>query len=69
MKKNGLIWICALLQCPGVVTVLICSFFVAALLLIYINLKNGGKNIHIFTNCQTFSYLFCIFSQKLSQVY
>ena len=49
--------------CPGVVTVLICSFFVAALLLIYINLKNGGKNIHFFTNHQTFSYLFCIFSQ------
>ena len=39
------------------------SFFVAALLLIYINLKNGGKIIHIFTNRQTFSYLFCIFSQ------
>ena len=38
--------------CPGVVTVLICSFFVAALLLIYINLKNGGKIIHIFTNHQ-----------------
>ena len=37
------------------------SFFVAALLLIYINLKNGGKIIHIFTNRQTFSYLFCIF--------
>ena len=52
--------------CPGVVTVLICSFFVAALLLIYINLKNGGKIIHIFTNCQTFSYLFCIFSQKFA---
>ena len=50
--------------CPGVVTVLICSFFVAALLFIYINLKNGGKIIHIFTNHQTFSYLFCIFSQN-----
>ena len=49
--------------CPGVVTVLICSFFVAALLLIYRNLENGGKIIHIFTNRQTFSYLFCIFSQ------
>ena len=49
--------------CPGVVTVLICSFFVAALLLIYRNLENGGKIIHIFTNHQTFSYLFCIFSQ------
>ena len=35
--------------CPGVVTVLICSFFVAALLFVYINLKNGGKIIHIFT--------------------
>ena len=52
--------------CPGVVIVLICSFFVAALLLIYINLKNGGKIIHIFTNRQTFSYLFCIFSQKFA---
>ena len=52
--------------CPGVVTVLICSFFVAALLFIYINLKNGGKIIHIFTNRQTFSYLFCIFSQKFA---
>ena len=52
--------------CPEVVTVLICSFFVAALLLIYINLKNGGKIIHIFTNHQTFSYLFCIFNQKCS---
>ena len=49
--------------CPGVVTVLICSFFVAALLFVYINFKNSGKIIHIFTNCQTFSYLFCIFSQ------
>ena len=49
--------------CPGVVTVLICSFFVAALLLIYRNLENGGKIIHIFTNRQTFSYLFFIFSQ------
>jgi hypothetical protein len=39
------------------------SFFVAALLLIYRNLENGGKIIHIFTNRQTFSYLFCIFSQ------
>ena len=52
--------------CPGVVTVLICSFFVAALLFIYINLKNGGKIIHIFTNHQTFSYLFCIFTQKFA---
>ena len=41
------------------------SFFVAALLLIYRNLENGGKIIHIFTNHQTFSYLFCIFSQYL----
>ena len=49
--------------CPGVVTVLIRLFFVAALLLIYINLKNGGKIIHISTNRQTFSYLFCIFYQ------
>jgi len=49
--------------CPGAVTVLICSFFVAALLLIYRNLENSGKIIHIFTNRQTFSYLFCIFSQ------
>ena len=39
------------------------SFFVEALLLIYRNLENGGKIIHIFTNRQTFSYLFCIFSQ------
>ena len=50
--------------CPGVVTVLICSSFVAALLFIYINFKNGGKIIHIFTNHQTFSYLFCIFLQN-----
>ena len=50
--------------CSGAVTVLICSFFVAALLFVYINLKNGGKIIHIFTNRQTFSYLFCIFSQN-----
>ena len=49
--------------CPEVVTVLICSFFVAALLFVYINLKNSGKIIHIFTNRQTFPYLFCIFSQ------
>ena len=55
--------------CPGVVTVLICSFFVAALLLIYINLKNGGKIIHIFTNHQTFSYLFCIFTQYFPSFY
>ena len=55
--------------CPGVVTVLICSFFVAALLLIYINLKNGGKIIHIFTNNQTFSYLFCIFTQYFPSFY
>ena len=47
--------------CPEVVTVLICSFFVAALLFVYINLKNGGKIIHIFTNRQTFSYLFLHF--------
>ena len=52
--------------CPGVVTVLICSFFVAALLFVYINLKNGGKIIHIFTNRQTFSYLFCIFSRIIT---
>ena len=39
------------------------SFFVAALLFVYINFKNSGKIIHIFTNRQTFSYLFCIFSQ------
>ena len=50
--------------CPGVVTVLICSFFVAALLFIYINLKNGGKIIHIFTNHQTFSYLFAFSAKK-----
>ena len=49
--------------CSGAVTVLICSFFVAALLFVYINFKNSGKIIHIFTNRQTFSYLFCIFSQ------
>ena len=55
--------------CPGVVIVLICSFFVAALLFIYINLKNGGKIIHIFTNRQTFSYLFCIFTQYLPSFY
>ena len=55
--------------CPGVVTVLICSFFVAALPFIYINLKNGGKIIHIFTNHQTFSYLFCIFTQYLPSFY
>ena len=39
------------------------SFFVAALLFVYINFKNSGKIIQIFTNRQTFSYLFCIFSQ------
>ena len=55
--------------CPGVVTVLICSFFVAALLFIYINLKNGGKIIHIFTNHQIFSYLFCIFTQYFPSFY
>ena len=55
--------------CPGVVTVLICSFFVAALLFVYINLKNGGKIIHIFTNYQTFSYLFCIFTQYFPSFY
>jgi len=49
--------------CSGAVIVLICSFFVAALLFVYIYFKNSGKIIHIFTNCQTFSYLFCIFSQ------
>ena len=55
--------------CPGVVTVLICSFFVVALLFVYINLKNGGKIIHIFTNHQTFSYLFCIFTQYFPSFY
>ena len=54
--------------CHGVVTVLICSFFVVALLFVYINSKNGGKIIHIFTNRQTFSYLFCIFCQNSFQV-
>ena len=53
--------------CPGVVTVLICSFFVAAWLFVYINLENGGKNIHVFTNRQIFSYLFCIFHQFCSK--
>ena len=47
--------------CSGAVTVLICSFFVAALLLIYINLKNGGKITHFFTIRQTFLHFFCIF--------
>ena len=52
--------------CPGVVTVLICSFFVAALLLIYINLKNGGKIIHIFTNFFRFaiSRILCNFAPE-----
>ena len=45
------------------------SFFVAALLLIYRNLENDGKIIHIFTNRQTFSYLFCIFSQYFHSFY
>ena len=45
------------------------SFFVAALLLIYRNLENGGKIIHIFTNRQTFSYLFCIFYQYFHSFY
>ena len=40
------------------------SFFVAALLLIYINLKNGGKTIPIFTNRQTFSNLFRDYIRK-----
>jgi len=39
------------------------------LLFVYINLKNGGKIIHIFTNHQTFSYLFCIFSQYFLSFY
>ena len=45
------------------------SFFVAALLFIYINLKNGGKIIHIFTKHQMFSYLFCIFTQYFPSFY
>ena len=53
--------------CPGVVTVLICSFFVAALLLIYINLKNGGKIIHFFTICQTFLHFFA-YSEELASI-
>ena len=47
--------------CSGAVTVLICSFFVAALLFVYINLKNDGKIIHIFTNHQTFFVSFLHF--------
>ena len=45
------------------------SFFVAALLFVYINFKNSGKITHIFTNRQTFSYLFCIFTQYFPSFY
>ena len=46
--------------CPGVVTVLICSFFVAASLNLH-NFKNGGKITHFFTIYQTFLHFFCMF--------
>ena len=50
--------------CPGVVTVLICSFFVAALLLIYWNLKNGGKNMHFSQTTKLFRIFFAIIAKN-----
>jgi hypothetical protein len=43
------------------------SFFVAALLLIYINLKNGGKITHFFTIRQTFLHFFS-YSEELASI-
>ena len=53
--------------CPGAVTVLICSFFVVALLFVYINLKNGGKITHFFTIHQTFLHFFA-YSEELTSI-
>ena len=59
--------------CPGVVTVLICSFFVVALLFVYINLENGGKiiqtaaKLYIFSQTAKLFRIFFAFSVNFTQ--